>query len=101
MYKFNIYKITMNTFTIKAKCSVSMEKIKRDVVVTLTRKTSGVEKARCSCPVGASSNCNHIVALLFEIAVYSLKRLTEVPQVKLVNLENGEFWAKRIHLKNQ
>ena len=73
-------KCTKNTFTIKAKCCASMKKIKRDVVVTLTRKTSRVEKAKCSCPAGASSYCNHIMALLFEIADYSLKGLTEVPQ---------------------
>ena len=57
-----------------------MKKIKRDVVVTLTRKTSKVEKSKCSCPAGASSYCNQKMALLFEIADYSLKGLTEVPQ---------------------
>ena len=39
---------TKNTFTTKVKCSASMKKIKRDVVVTHTRKTSRVEKAKCS-----------------------------------------------------
>ena len=53
-------KCAKNTFTIKAKCSASMKKIKRDVAVTLTRKTSRVEKAKCSCPVGASSYSNHV-----------------------------------------
>ena len=73
-------KCTKNTFTIKGKCCASMKKIKRDVVVTLTRKTSRVEKAKCSCPAGASSYCNNIIALLFEIADYPLKHLTEVLQ---------------------
>ena len=41
-----------NTFTIKAKCSASMKKIKRDVVVAYARKTSRVERAKCSCPAG-------------------------------------------------
>ena len=36
-------KCTKNTFTITAKCSASMKRIKRDVIVTLTRKTSRVE----------------------------------------------------------
>ena len=64
-------KCTKNTFTIKVKCSASMKKMKRDVV-TLTRKTSRVGKAKCNCLAGASSYCNHIMALLFEIADYSL-----------------------------
>ena len=37
-------KRTKNTFTIKAKCSASLKKIKRDDVVTLTRKIFRVEK---------------------------------------------------------
>ena len=37
-----------------------------------TRKTSRTEKIKCSYPAGASSYCNHIIALLFEIADYSL-----------------------------
>ena len=57
-----------------------MKKINRDVVVTFTRKTSRVEKIKCSCPTGASSYCNHIIALLSEIADCSLKGLTEVQQ---------------------
>ena len=57
-----------------------MKKIKSDVLVTLGRKTSRVEKIKCSCPAGASSYCNHVMAILFEIADYSLKGLTEVPQ---------------------
>ena len=56
------------------------KKIKRDVVVTLLRKTSRVGKAKCRCPTGASSYCNHIMALLFKIGDYSLKDVTEVPQ---------------------
>ena len=52
-------KCTNNTFTIKAKCSASSKNIKIDVV-TLTRITSRVEKAKYSCPAGASSYCNHM-----------------------------------------
>ena len=37
-------KRTNNTSTIKSKCSTSMKKIKRDVVVTLTRKIFRAEK---------------------------------------------------------
>ena len=96
-------KCVKNTFTIKAKCCASMKKIKRVVVVTLTRKTSTVEKAKCSCPAGASNYCNHIIALLFEIEVYSLKGLTEVPQ-EVSCTSQARKWgiqANWIHLKNQ
>ena len=96
-------KCSKNTFPIKARCNATIKRIKRDVAVTLTRKTSRVEKAKCSCPAGASSYCNHIMTLPFEIADYSLKGLTEVMQryLVLVKLENSEFQANRIHLKNQ
>ena len=52
-------KCANNTFTIKAKCSASSKNIKIDVVI-LTRITSRVEKAKYSCPAGASSYCNHM-----------------------------------------
>ena len=80
-----------------------MKKIKRDVVVTLTRKTSRVEKVECSCPAGASRYCNYIMALLFEIADYSLKGLTGVPQ-KVSCFRQARKWGiqvNRIHSKNQ
>ena len=80
-----------------------MKKIKRDVLVTLTRKTSRVEKAKCSCPAGASSYCNHTMTLLFATADYALKGLTEVPQeVSCTSqAENGELQANPTHLNNQ
>ena len=82
MDRFNIYlqNIQKNTFTIKVKCSVSMKKMKKDVVVTLKRKSSRVEKVKFSCPTGVSSYCNHLIVLLFKILIYSLKGLTEVLQ---------------------
>ena len=55
-----------------------MKKIKRDVVGTLTRKASRVEKAKFNCPAGVSRYCNHLIALPFKIVIYSLKSLTEV-----------------------
>ena len=53
-------KCKKNTFKIKAKYSASMKNIKRDVAVTLTRKTSRVEQAKCNGQAGASSYCNHV-----------------------------------------
>ena len=53
-------KCKKNTFKIKAKHNASMKNIKRDVAVTLTRKTSRVEQAKCNGQAGASSYCNHV-----------------------------------------
>ena len=39
-----------------------------------------IQNTKCSCPAGATSYYSHIMALLFEIADYSLKCLTEVQQ---------------------
>ena len=38
--------------------------------------------AKCSCPAGESGYCNHIMALLFEIADYSLHQLISTPEQK-------------------
>ena len=35
-----------------------------------------VTLAYCACPAGQSGYCNHIIALLYEIAEYSLKELS-------------------------
>ena len=41
-----------------------------------------VYKATCSCLAGKSGYCKHVMILLYEIAVYSLNQLTQVPQEK-------------------
>ena len=40
------------------------------------------KEATFSCPAGKSGYCNHVMALLYEIAEYSLSQLTEIPQKK-------------------
>ena len=54
-------------------------------------------KATCSCPAGKSGYCNHMMALLYEVVVYSLNQLTEVLRKKLVKvfLESGESLGTR------
>ena len=42
--------------------------------------TSSVRKAYCSCPVGTNGYCNHVMALLFELAEYSLNLLENIPE---------------------
>ena len=41
-----------------------------------------VSSADCSCPAGKSGYCNHVMALLLELADYSLRGLKKVPEEK-------------------
>ena len=67
-------------FFVKAQCKASMKKVKRHILLSLNIKTSKVAEAKCNCPAGASGYCNHIMALLLELADYSLKQLKSVPK---------------------
>ena len=64
-------------FIVKAKCKTSMKKEKREVQVSISRISRIITKATCTCPAGKSSYCNHVMALLLELADYSL---TSVPE---------------------
>lgn len=63
----------------KASCKASMQKSMRDVNVELDKSSSKVIRGKCSCPAGKSGYCNHVMALLFEIADYSLKGHKMIP----------------------
>ena len=89
MFRFNIYKVYKDYFHSWSKWN---HEINRDVVVTLKRKISWVEKAKCSFPAGASSHCNHIMTLLFEIVDYSLKGSPEVPQEVSLGIYIKSSW---------
>jgi len=67
-------------FFVKCECKASMKKEKRKVLVKLKRDNGKVESGSCSCPAGNSGYCNHIMALLLEIADYSLNQLSTVPE---------------------
>ena len=66
-------------FKFKGVCHATMKKEKRFVEVYLCRKSSKVISSHCSCPAGNSSYCNHIMAMLYEIADYSLHSFKSVP----------------------
>ena len=51
----------------------------RKMQIYINRKNSQVDKASCSCPAGLSGYCNHIMALLLELADYSLNSFKVVP----------------------
>ena len=64
---------------IKGKCKASMKQATRTMNVSLNIKSGSVIKGFCDCPAGKSGYCNHIMALLFELAEYSLHQLKTVP----------------------
>ena len=67
-------------FYIKRKCKASMKKEFRNIEVSLDQNTGFVTVAKCSCPAGNSGYCNPIMALLFELADYSLNQLDCLPE---------------------
>ena len=51
--------------------------------------TSKVLNDSCSCPAGTSGYCNHVMALLLELAEYSMRQFKSVPE--------GIFCTSRLH----
>ena len=72
--------VTDTGFFGKGRCKASMKKEIRDVEICLDRMNGVVISAVCTCPAGNSCYCNHIMALLFELADYSLNGLIKVPE---------------------
>ena len=61
-------KCDKSIFYVKGLCKARMKKEKRSVVVKLSTTTSKVLYDSCSCPAGKSGYCNHVMALLLELA---------------------------------
>ena len=59
-----------------------MKKDLGKVFVSISRATSMVSRADCSCPAGKSGYCNHVMVLLLELADYSLRELKKIPEEK-------------------
>ena len=57
-----------------------MKKEKHSVAVKLSTITSKVLDDNCSCTAGKSGYCNHVMALLLELAEYSLSQFKSVPK---------------------
>ena len=51
----------------------------RNVYVALKHKTGKVDFAHCDCPAGKSGYCNHVMALLIQLAEYSLSGIERIP----------------------
>ena len=57
-----------------------MKKEKRSAAVKLTTITGKVLDGSCSYPARKSGYCNHVMALLLELADYSLSQFKSVPE---------------------
>jgi len=75
----------------KASCKASMQKKMRDVNVEINKTSSRVVSGKFSCPAG-KSGCNHVMALLFEIADYSLKGHKVIP-IEVVCTSRTRQWG--------
>ena len=73
-------KTNANDFIVKASCKASMKREYRNMIITLKRDTGKVVSGYCNCPAGKSGYCNHVMALLFELADYSLHQVKTVPE---------------------
>ena len=66
-------------FKFKGACQASMKKEKRFVEIHLCRNYLKVISSIFSCLAGGNAYYNHIMAMLYEIADYSLNSLKSVP----------------------
>lgn len=66
-------------FYVKAQCRASMKREVRALEIILNKENGQVEQASCNCPAGNSGYCNHVMALLFELADFSLHQIKTVP----------------------
>ena len=73
---------TERIFYVKGKCKASVKREIRSMEVGINKVNCDIIFAKCSCPAGESDYCNHIMALLFEIADYSLHQLISIPEEK-------------------
>ena len=67
-------KCDKGVFYVKGLCKASVKNEKRSAAVKLTTITSKVLDGNCSCPARKSGYCNHVMALLLELADYSLSQ---------------------------
>ena len=72
-------KCDKGVFYVKGHCKASMKQ-KRSAAVKLTTITSKVLDGSCSCPARKSGYCNHVMALLLELADYSLSQFKYVSE---------------------
>ena len=72
-------KCDKGVFYVKGLCKASMKE-KRSAALKLNTITSKVLDGSCSWPAGKSGYCNHVMALLLQLADYSLSQFKSVPE---------------------
>ena len=78
-------------FKVKGSCRASMKQVKRNMCVALKKDSGVVSDAKCDCPAGKSGYCNHVMALLFKLADYSLNELKSVPEEVACTSKNRQW----------
>ena len=73
-------KCDKDVFYGKGLCKAGIKKEKRSVAVKLSTITSKLLDGICFCPARKSGYCNHVMALLLELADYSLSQFKSVPE---------------------
>ena len=73
---------TERIFYVKGKCKASIKRQIRSMEVDINKVNFGITFTKCSCLADESGYCNHITALLFEIADYSLYQLISITEEK-------------------
>ena len=71
-------KCDKGVFYVKGLCKPSMKKEKRSVAVKLSTINSKVLHGSCCCQAGKSGYCNDVMALLLELAGYSLSQFLDI-----------------------
>lgn len=70
-------------FRVAAKCHHSMRKSETphalELFITSTRPSSYVHHCTCSCAIGNSGCCGHVIGLLYQLADYKARNLKCVP----------------------
>ena len=92
---------TERIFYVKGKCKASMKREIRSMEVGINKVNSDIIFVKCSCLTGESRCLNHVMALLFEIADYSLRQLISIPEKKhVLAWPEGGVYHQQIHLQN-
>ena len=88
-------------FCVKAKCMASMKKEFRNIEISSSRSNGLVISGKYTCPAGSSSYFNHVMALLLEIADYSLNELKVVPQEVSCTSKSCQWGIPSINQKSK
>ena len=85
-------RVTDKEFVLKSKCRASMKREFHLQKVSLFLDSGEVAISSCSCKAGKSGYCNYVMALLIEVAEYSLHQFKEIPEERACT-EKARRWG--------